>query len=112
MLEKYETLEGIYENIEALTEIAGIGKSLINNLKEDRELAFMSRELAIICQDVPLDFNMETLNYGIDREKLLELFKVLEFKALIKKMGLENGEVSSETVEKIEELAVREVLKS
>lgn len=100
MLEKYETLEGIYENIEALTEIAGIGKSLINNLKEDKEIAFMSRELAIICQDVPLDFNMETLNYGIDREKLLELFKVLEFKALIKKMGLENGEVSSETVEK------------
>lgn len=87
MLEKYETLEGIYENIEALTEIAGIGKSLINNLKEDRELAFMSRELAIICQDVPLDFNMETLNYGIDREKLLELFKVLEFKALIKRWG-------------------------
>ena len=96
MLEKYETLEGIYENVDNLTEISGIGKSLINNLKEDREIAFMSRELAIICQDVPLDFNLEKLGYNIDSEKLLELFKVLEFKALIKKMGLENVETSDE----------------
>ena len=49
----------------------------------------MSRELAIICQEVPLEFNLENLNYDIDNIKLLELFKVLEFKALIKKMKME-----------------------
>lgn len=100
MLEKYETLEGIYENIDKLTEIAGIGKSLVNNLVEDKEIAFMSRELAIICQDVPLEFNLENLNYDIDNIKLLELFKVLEFKALIKKMGLENGAEKTQEIEK------------
>lgn len=100
MLEKYETLEGIYENIDKLTEIAGIGKSLVNNLVEDKEIAFMSRELAIICQDVPLEFNLESLNYDIDNIKLLELFKVLEFKALIKKMGLENGAEKTQEIEK------------
>lgn len=100
MLEKYETLEGIYENIDKLTEIAGIGKSLVNNLVEDKEIAFMSRELAIICQDVPLEFNLENLNYDIDNIKLLELFKVLEFKALIKKMGLENGDEKTQEIEK------------
>lgn len=100
MLEKYETLEGIYENIDKLTEIAGIGKSLVNNLVEDKEIAFMSRELAIICQDVTLEFNLENLNYDIDNIKLLELFKILEFKALIKKMGLENGDEKTQEIEK------------
>ena len=100
MLEKYETLEGIYENIDSLTEIPGIGKSLVSNLKEDKNIAFMSRELAIICQEVPLEFNLEKLSYEQDKEKLLELFKVLEFKALIKKMGLEIVERKEEELEK------------
>ena len=100
MLEKYETLEGIYENIDSLTEIPGIGKSLVNNLKEDKDIAFMSRELAIICQEVPLEFNLEKLSYERDKEKLLELFKILEFKALIKKMGLEIVEGKEEELEK------------
>lgn len=100
MLEKYETLEGIYENIDSLTEISGIGKSLVSNLKEDKDIAFMSRELAIICQEVPLEFNLEKLSYEQDKEKLLELFKVLEFKALIKKMGLEIVEGKEEELEK------------
>lgn len=96
MLEKYKNLEGIYENIDSLTEISGIGKALITNLKEDKDIAFMSRELAVICKDVPLEFNIENLTYGIDNEKLLELFKVLEFKALIKKMSLENENIKIE----------------
>ena len=100
MLEKYETLEGIYENIDSLTEIPGIGKSLVSNLKEDKDIAFMSRELAIICQEVPLEFNLEKLSYEQDKEKLLELFKILEFKALIKKMGLEIVEGKEEELEK------------
>ncbi|MGK4198218.1 DNA polymerase I [Fusobacterium sp. HC1336] len=100
MLEKYETLEGIYENIDSLTEIPGIGKSLVSNLKEDKDIAFMSRELAIICQEVPLEFNLKKLSYEQDKEKLLELFKVLEFKALIKKMGLEIVEGKEEELEK------------
>ncbi len=104
MLEKYGNLEGIYENIDSLTEISGVGKALITNLKEDREIAFMSRELAIICQDVPLNFKVEDLSYNIDNKKLLELFKVLEFKALIKKMGLENG---VEVVESSKEVSKR-----
>ena len=111
MLEKYETLEGIYENIDSLTEIAGVGKSLVNNLVEDRDIAFMSRKLAIICQDVPLEFNLENLNYNIDNIKLLELFKVLEFKALIKKMGLENGDEKTQKIEKPKRVSKERIFK-
>ncbi|MEG2960124.1 MAG: DNA polymerase I [Cetobacterium sp.] len=90
MLEKYGNLEGIYENIDSLTELPGIGKSLVTNLIEDKELAFMSRDLATI-EIVPLNITEEQLKYKEDDKKLLELFKKLEFKSLIKKMGLENG---------------------
>ncbi|MEG0137194.1 MAG: DNA polymerase I [Cetobacterium sp.] len=90
MLEKYGNLEGIYENIDSLTELPGIGKSLVTNLIEDKELAFMSRDLATI-EIVPLNITEKQLKYKEDDKKLLELFKKLEFKSLIKKMGLENG---------------------
>ncbi len=91
MLEKYENLEGIYENIDKLTEIPGIGKSLITNMKEDKEIAFMSRQLATIEKDIPLDCKIDDLKYSADKKKLLNLFKALEFRVLVKKMGLETA---------------------
>lgn len=91
MLEKYGNLEGIYENIDFLTELPGIGKSLVNNLIEDKELAFISRELATI-ELLNLGVKADELEYKKDDKKLLELFKTLEFKSLIKKMNLEDGQ--------------------
>lgn len=99
MLEKYGNLEGIYENIENLREISGIGPSLINNIKEDKEIAFLSRKLATIETNIPLDIKIEDLEYHIDNKKLLALFRELGFKALIKKMGLSEEEEKEEKAE-------------
>ncbi len=99
MLEKYGNLEGIYENIENLREISGIGPSLINNIKEDKEIAFLSRKLATIETDIPLDIKIEDLEYHIDNKKLLTLFRELGFKALIKRMGLSEEEEKEEKAE-------------
>ncbi|WP_279119943.1 DNA polymerase I [Fusobacterium varium] len=96
MLEKYGNLEGIYENIDKLTEIPGIGKSLIINMKEDKEIAFISRKLATIEKDIPLECKIDDLKYSIDNKKLLDLFKTLEFRVLVKKMGLESPALSVE----------------
>ena len=90
MLDKYGNLEGIYENIDKLTELPGIGKSLVNNMIEDREIAFMSRDLATIERDIPIDCNGEFLEYSLDKDRLAELFRTLEFRVLIKKLELEN----------------------
>lgn len=90
MLDKYGNLEGIYENIDKLTELPGIGKSLVNNMIEDREIAFMSRDLATIEQDIPIDCNGKFLEYSLDKDRLAELFRTLEFRVLIKKLELEN----------------------
>ena len=89
MLEKYKNLEGIYENIDKLSELPGIGKGLVKNIEEDKELAFLSRQLAIIKTDIELDFSLEKMNYALDLEKLIEFSKELNFKSYIKKFTLE-----------------------
>lgn len=88
MLEKFGNLEGIYENIDKLAEIPGIGKGLIQNIIEDKEIAFLSRELAVIELNIPIEFNVEeTIPQRAD-EILLELFTNCDIKSLIKKLEL------------------------
>ncbi|MGL4402229.1 MAG: DNA polymerase I [Fusobacteriaceae bacterium] len=108
MLEKYGNLEGIYENIEKLTELPGIGKSLINNLMEDKEMAFLSRKLATIESNLEeVQVTPSDIEYMVNRDELRKLFLQLEFKSLLKKMSLEEGETSSdESIENIEYIPV------
>ena len=86
---QYDSLEKIYENIDNLKSIDGIGPSLIKNLVNEKDIAFMSRELAKIFTNLDITVEEDGLQYGMDREKLYSLCKVLEFKMFIKKLGLE-----------------------
>ena len=86
---QYDSLEKIYENIDNLKNIDGIGPSLIKNLVNEKDIAFMSRELAKIFTDLDISVEENGLQYGMDREKLYSLCKVLEFKMFIKKLSLE-----------------------
>ena len=86
---KYDSLEKIYENIDDLKNIEGIGSSLIKNLTNEKDIAFLSRELAKIFTNLDINVEEENLKYSMDKEKLYELCKILEFKMFIKKLNLE-----------------------
>ena len=86
---KYDSLEKIYENIDDLKNIEGIGPSLIKNLTNEKDIAFLSRELAKIFTNLDINVEEENLKYSMDKEKLYELCKTLEFKMFIKKLNLE-----------------------
>ena len=86
---KYDSLEKIYENIDNLKNIEGIGPSLIKNLTNEKDIAFLSRELAKIFTNLDIDIEEDNLKYSMDKEKLYELCKILEFKMFIKKLNLE-----------------------
>ena len=86
---KYDSLEKIYENIDDLKNIEGIGPSLIKNLINEKDIAFLSRELAKIFINLDINVEEENLKYSMDKEKLYELCKILEFKMFIKKLNLE-----------------------
>ena len=86
---KYDSLEKIYENIDDLKNIEGIGPSLIKNLTNEKDIAFLSRELAKIFTNLDINVEEENLKYSMNKEKLYELCKTLEFKMFIKKLNLE-----------------------
>ncbi|QQX59039.1 DNA polymerase I [Pseudomonas chlororaphis] len=57
-------------------------KTLPAKLTEHKEMAFLSYQLATIKVDVPLDIGLDDLHLGEpDRDKLLELYSLLEFKS-------------------------------
>jgi len=76
---KYDSLEKIYENIDDLKK----------NLTNEKDIAFLSRELAKIFTNLDINVEEENLKYSMDKEKLYELCKILEFKMFIKKLNLE-----------------------
>ena len=96
---EYDSLEKIYENVDKLKNIDGIGPSLINNIINEKDIAFMSRELAQIFTDLDIEIKDENLKYELDRERMYQLCKTLEFKMFIKKMSLEDLSDSSGNTE-------------
>jgi hypothetical protein len=84
-LTEYESLENLYEHIDDLPK---------NKMKEklvgDREIAFLSKKLATICTEVPVDLSWEDMiPASKDYDKLLVLYRDLEFRNLLKDLEAE-----------------------
>ena len=90
LLQKYGSLEGIYENLDKIK-----GKTQ-EKLENDRENAFMSKEIATIYRDVPLEIkDLEDIKYiPQSGEELIELYEELEFYSFLKNISNEKTEVS------------------
>nr|WP_026690634.1 DNA polymerase I [Alteribacter aurantiacus] len=101
LLKAHQTVEGVYENLDAVS-----GKKLKEKLEANKEQALMSKELATIMLDVPVDVTFEDTKMGDhDQEKVVALFKDLEFKSLLEKF---DGDQEADA-EEMEELSVTEV---
>ena len=82
LIQKYGNLENIYEHIDEI-EKAGIKNKLI----ESKENAFLSKELATIHCEVPLEFDFDKAKFSNpDFEKVKEIFLELEFKNLFTRL--------------------------
>ncbi|MBK8873569.1 MAG: DNA polymerase I [Bacteroidetes bacterium] len=90
LIADYGTVENIIANADKLK-----GK-LADKVKEHANLALLSKKLATIITDVPIEFNEEKLRLEpVDKEKLSAVFGELEFRALAKKVL--NEEITTET---------------
>ena len=77
LISQYKSVEGVYENIE---EIKG---KLKEKLETDHDNALISKKLATIILDVPIELDESALELNVpDKEKLGELFSELEFRTL------------------------------
>jgi len=89
LLNQYETVEGIYNNLGEITET--VRKKLIDG----RELAKMSYCLAKIMTDAPVELT-KVPDLVIRPDKIIEALKRLEFKSLIRKFQKELGETGGD----------------
>ena len=102
LLTEYETVENVLENIDNIS-----GKKLKERLTEGKEDAILSKKLATIFTDVPVDNKIEDLTFKEDREKKKELFEKLEFVSFLRKLSQENSaadESETETETKEEKI--------
>ena len=81
LIKKFGSLEKLYQNIEK------IKPKLKESLLLQKEQAFLSKELAEIKTNVPIDFNLKKCQWReYDKEKIIQILKELEFESLIKKL--------------------------
>lgn len=112
-IKEYGSVEGLIANVEQLK-----GK-MKENVEQFAEQGILSKELATINLEVPVEFNEEELVYtGPNEESLKAIFKELEFRTLINRVfadkvatpGAGSGQISlfdqpqKETAEEVEEV--------
>ncbi len=95
LLQEYGSLEGIYNNID---QIKGKVKE---KLLADKDNAFMSKEIATIYKEVPLNITFKDIEYtNGDDTSLMEIYEELEFYSLLK--NFQKKEVIANDLEFVE----------
>lgn len=85
LIEKYESIENIYNNIENLD----IKPNLKSKLLADKEKAYLSYDLGKINKDVPIEINdSDFIPSEMDTDSLKKIFTELEFFKFMDKIGV------------------------
>lgn len=81
LLNQYKTLDGIYENLELIKD------SLRIKLEKGKESAYLSKKIAAIWTDAPVDLDLDSLDVAnCNPEKVREVLQKLEFKTLVRQL--------------------------
>jgi len=103
ILHQFKTLDNLYKKIEAGVE-KDLKPRIVKLLKENKDKAYLSRELGTIKCDVEMNFDIEKANFGnYNKKELFDLFNELEFKSLLNRIK----ELSGENKESPEDKFVR-----
>ena len=98
LIEKYQSIENIYDKIDEIE----VTNSVRTKLKNDKDMAFLSKKLATIIRDVPIDFKFEDYKFEEpDEKKLSEIFIRLNFKSFLKRLNLKGVAEDERVIETI-----------
>ncbi|MBD2871577.1 DNA polymerase I [Paenibacillus arenilitoris] len=104
LLHEHGTVENVLDNLDKLK-----GK-LKENIETHKDSAMMSKKLATIYREVPIEQEADEIRYGgYDSGKLAEAFRKLEFKSLIDRLelGADAGEAEDAAQAAASELTIR-----
>ena len=81
LLQDYETLEGVYEHLD------DIKPSVANKLEAGKDSAFLSKKVAEIWTDAPIDLDLKATDArDVNTTKVAALLKKFEFHSLLRRL--------------------------
>ncbi len=81
LIKAYDTLDGVYDNLWQIKD------SLRRKLEAGKELAYMSREIARLYDDAPVDLDLDEMAVQkLDSQALHEILVRLEFRSLLRQL--------------------------
>lgn len=90
LISTYGTLEKLYQRLPEIKQ-----EKRRDTLAREKDLAFLSKQLATVKKDLPIDWQWEECRYkGPDLEKLKSIFEEFEFSNLMKRFDFKREEKS------------------
>ncbi len=104
LLQEYQSLDNLYDNLDKIS-----GK-VKEKLQVGKESAYMSRDIATIYRDVPLNITLNDLKLGLsDDTKIKEMYQELEFFSLIKdSVKPKDDKINYQVINSLDELILDE----
>lgn len=96
LITKYGDIDTIYNALDNGEELDGIKGKLKEKLVNNKELAYLSKDLGTIFRKVPLNIEINEIKMEEpDKDELYKLFTKLQLKKFIDSMGLKSGELNA-----------------
>ncbi len=104
LLQEYQSLDNLYDNLDKIS-----GK-VKEKLQVGKESAYMSRDIATIYRDVPLNITLNDLKLDLsDDTKIKEMYQELEFFSLIKdSVKPKDNKINYQVINSLDELILDE----
>ena len=81
LLQRYQTLDGIYENVEL------ISGATHDKLVRGKKSAYLSKQVATLFIDAPIELDLQKMDvHNFDLQRLRENLKKLEFRAILRQL--------------------------
>lgn len=104
LLKEFGSIEKVLDSIEAIS-----GEKLKEKLTDNKEQAMMSKQLATIYCEVPVEMSLDESSFGeYDEQKVASLFKELEFKSLVERYDM-GGTENTEAIEELDYTIATEI---
>lgn len=101
LLKEYGSVEGIYENIDSLKK-----SKMKENLINEKEIALLSKKLATIDTEAPIEIKIDDLIFsGSHMEKLIAFYREMDFNSHLSK--LDTSEYDAEQNNQKEEISYK-----
>lgn len=92
LLNEYGSMEGLYEHVDEMKK-----SKLKEHLINDKDQAFLSKKLATINCEAPVELKLGELEYrGDNQEQLIKFYQRMDFKSFLEKMNIDTEEVKEE----------------